>query len=44
VGPWEWEQHPEWLQRLQTRLIAEDEGREIRRKNAEDAAKQEQTT
>jgi len=41
VGPWEWEAHPEWLSRAQCRFVAEDEGRQIKRQNAE-AAQQEE--
>jgi hypothetical protein len=44
VGPWEWEAHPEWLSRVQTRLVAEDEGRAIKITEAAKAAEEAQET
>jgi len=37
VPPWEWEARPEWLSRVQTRLVAEDEARVMIAQNAEAA-------
>lgn len=37
IGPWEWEAHPIWYGRVLCRLIAESEGAQIKRQNAEAA-------
>lgn len=29
VGPWEWEAHPDWLDRVLCTLLAEREGEQI---------------